>query len=31
MGFDELTNGGLPKNNITLISGGPGTGKTLFG
>jgi circadian clock protein KaiC len=30
-GFDELTNGGLPKNNITLISGGPGSGKTLFG
>jgi circadian clock protein KaiC len=31
VGFDEITKGGLPKNNITLISGGPGSGKTLFG
>lgn len=30
-GFDEITNGGVPKNNITLISGGAGSGKTLFG
>ena len=25
-GFDEITQGGLPKNRITLISGGPGAG-----
>jgi circadian clock protein KaiC len=31
VGFDQITNGGLPKNNITLICGGPGSGKTLFG
>ena len=30
-GFDEITEGGLPKNRITLISGGPGAGKTLLG
>ena len=30
-GFDEITEGGLPKNRITLISGGPGSGKTLLG
>ena len=30
-GFDEITEGGLPKNRITLISGGAGSGKTLFG
>lgn len=30
-GFDELTEGGLPKNRTTLISGGAGSGKTLFG
>ena len=30
-GFDEVTEGGLPKNRTTLISGGPGSGKTLFG
>ena len=30
-GFDEISNGGLPKNRITLICGGPGCGKTLFG
>ena len=30
-GFDEITDGGLPKNRITLISGGPGAGKTLLG
>ena len=29
-GFDQVTNGGLPKGRITLIVGGPGTGKTLF-
>lgn len=29
-GFDQLTNGGLPKARTTLISGDPGCGKTLF-
>ena len=31
IGFDQITNGGLPKHNITLIGGGTGSGKTLFG
>lgn len=31
VGFDQITNGGLPAHNITLISGGAGSGKTLFG
>ena len=30
-GFDQITEGGLPKNKITLIFGGPGSGKTLLG
>jgi KaiC domain protein len=30
-GFDELVNGGIPKRNVVLLSGGPGTGKTIFG
>jgi len=30
-GFDEITEGGLPKNRITLVGGGTGSGKTLFG
>jgi len=30
-GFDEITEGGLPKNRTTLVSGGTGSGKTLFG
>jgi len=29
-GFDQITYGGLPKGRISLIVGGPGTGKTLF-
>lgn len=29
-GFDRLVQGGLPKNSSTLISGTPGTGKTIF-
>ena len=29
-GFDEITAGGLPRGRPTLISGGPGCGKTLF-
>src|SRR4051794_6613178 len=30
-GFDELTGGGLPHGRATLVTGGPGSGKTLFG
>jgi len=30
-GFDEITNGGLPTGRPTLVCGGPGCGKTLFG
>ncbi|HVZ31269.1 MAG TPA: circadian clock protein KaiC [Polyangiaceae bacterium] len=30
-GFDEITRGGLPKRRPTLICGGAGCGKTLFG
>jgi circadian clock protein KaiC len=30
-GFDEITHGGLPKGRPTLICGGAGCGKTLFG
>jgi circadian clock protein KaiC len=30
-GFDEITEGGLPKNRTTLICGSTGSGKTLFG
>ncbi len=30
-GLDEITEGGLPKNRITLIGGGTGSGKTLLG
>jgi circadian clock protein KaiC len=30
-GLDALTGGGLPRGRPTLICGGPGTGKTLFG
>ncbi len=30
-GFDEITNGGLPKGRPTLVCGGAGSGKTLFG
>jgi KaiC domain protein len=29
-GFDELLHGGIPKRNVVLLSGGPGTGKTIF-
>lgn len=29
-GFDELIDGGFKKNSINLVSGGPGSGKTLF-
>ena len=30
-GFDEITGGGLPKGRPTLLCGGAGCGKTLFG
>jgi circadian clock protein KaiC len=29
-GFDELSRGGLPRNRISLLKGGPGSGKTVF-
>ena len=31
VGLDQITEGGLPKGRPTLICGGPGCGKTLFG
>src|SRR3954453_10130967 len=30
-GFDEVTGGGLPRGRASLVTGGPGAGKTLFG
>ncbi|MEM2213923.1 MAG: KaiC domain-containing protein [Candidatus Nezhaarchaeales archaeon] len=30
-GLDELLRGGVPKRNVVLLSGGPGTGKSIFG
>lgn len=30
-GFDDITDGGLPQGRPTLVCGGPGSGKTLFG
>jgi circadian clock protein KaiC len=30
-GFDQITGGGLPQGRTTLVCGGPGCGKTLFG
>jgi circadian clock protein KaiC len=30
-GFDEISEGGLPQNRTTLVSGNAGSGKTLFG
>jgi circadian clock protein KaiC len=29
-GFDEITDGGLPRDRTTLVLGGPGCGKTVF-
>lgn len=29
-GFDDITDGGLPRGRTTLVSGGPGSGKTIF-
>ena len=31
VGFDEITGGGLPRGRTTLLIGGPGSGKTIFG
>jgi circadian clock protein KaiC len=30
-GFDEITDGGLPRGGLTVVFGGAGTGKTVFG
>jgi circadian clock protein KaiC len=30
-GFDDLVEGGIPEGSVVLISGTPGTGKTIFG
>jgi circadian clock protein KaiC len=29
-GFDQITGGGLPHGRTTLLTGGPGSGKTIF-
>jgi len=29
-GMDEILHGGIPKRNVVLLSGGPGTGKSIF-
>ena len=29
-GMDEILNGGIPERNVVLLSGGPGTGKSIF-
>jgi len=29
-GLDEILNGGIPERNVVLLSGGPGTGKTIL-
>ena len=29
-GIDEILNGGIPDKNVVLLSGGPGTGKSIF-
>lgn len=29
-GMDELINGGIPQDSVTLVSGAPGTGKSIF-
>ncbi|MGI8401939.1 MAG: ATPase domain-containing protein [Gemmatimonadaceae bacterium] len=29
-GFDEITDGGIPRQRTTLVTGGPGCGKTVF-
>jgi KaiC domain protein len=30
-GLDDLLHGGIPERNVVLLSGGPGTGKSIFG
>jgi circadian clock protein KaiC len=30
-GFDQITRGGMPRGKATLVTGGPGCGKTVFG
>jgi len=30
-GFDAITGGGLPRGRTTMLGGGPGSGKTIFG
>jgi circadian clock protein KaiC len=30
-GFDQITGGGLPRGSVTLVTGGSGSGKTVFG
>lgn len=30
-GMNEILNGGIPRRNVVLLSGGPGTGKSIFG
>ena len=30
-GLDEILHGGFPERNVVLLSGGPGTGKSIFG
>ncbi len=30
-GFDEILNGGIPRRNVVLLAGGPGTGKSILG
>ena len=30
-GFDQMTGGGIPRGRTTLVLGGPGSGKTIFG
>ncbi|MET1128121.1 MAG: KaiC domain-containing protein [Thermoproteota archaeon] len=29
-GFDEILNGGIPRRNVVLLAGGPGTGKSIL-
>ena len=29
-GFNDILNGGIPRRNTVLLSGGPGTGKSIF-